>query len=276
MVRWKSSSWTGQGAQHVVVEVPDRHRVADRGRGVGVAPVAEVDEQAALGLRVQLAHLVEQLGAGRALHPLRGEHHRQGLVLGAPRLDARPGVGGRGGAHDAVVPAVAPAQLAADVRQRAGVGIDDEDDRGGEDLGVVAHSGPRLNVIGSAPVADQRRPRVHLLADRSPLPAEPRRDGRLQRRQVRRRLLAHPRGGPGAQARLRRRAGRDRAGPARARPRVRVGADARRRPHAGRHRRGRHALVGAGRGVPAQRPRRPPPRRPAARRPRRSARSTRS
>ena len=101
-------------------------------------------------------------------------------------------------------------------------------------------------------------PRVHLLADRPHLPAQPGRAGRLQRRQVRRRLLADPRGGAAAQARVRRRADRDRARAARARPRLRLGAAARLRPRAGRRRGRRDALLGAGRGLPAPRPRRPP------------------
>ena len=81
-----------------------------------------------------------------------------------------------------------------------------------------------------------RGPRVHLLADRSHLPAQPRGARRLQRRQVRRRLLAEPRGGAAAQARVRGRADRDRAGPARARPGLRLGPAARLRPRAGRQR----------------------------------------
>ena len=76
------------------------------------------------------------------------------------------------------------------------------------------------------------RPRVHLLADRPDLPAQPRRAGRLQRRQVRRRLLADPRAGAAAQARVRRRADRDRARPARARPRLRLGSAAQLHPRA--------------------------------------------
>ena len=109
-----------------------------------------------------------------------------------------------------------------------------------------------------------RRPRIHLFADRPDLPAEPRRAGGLQRREVRRRLLAEPRGGAAAQARLRRRADRDRPGPARARPRLRVGRAARLHPPARRDRRRRHAVLGAARGLPRPRARRPPLRRPAA------------
>ena len=69
--------------------------------------------------------------------------------------------------------------------------------------------------------------------------------------------------GPAAQARVRRRADRDRAGQARARPRLRLGPAARLRPRRGGTRGRRHPLLGAGGGVPAPRPRRPPPRRAA-------------
>ena len=107
-----------------------------------------------------------------------------------------------------------------------------------------------------------QRPRVHLLADRPDLPAQPRRDGRLQRRQVRRRLLADA---------SRRRSGASTStSPSRSAssPGRRVldlgcgwgplldfvrerGGDGRRRD----------AVVGAGRGLPAPRARRPPQRR---------------
>ena len=53
-------------------------------------------------------------------------------------------------------------------------------------------------------MADRDDARVHLLADRPHLPAQPGRAGGLQRRQVRRRLLAQPRAGAAAQARVRR------------------------------------------------------------------------
>ena len=82
------------------------------------------------------------------------------------------------------------------------------EERRGEE--AIARGAPRgLAPFGSTPptardappprrVADchrrgrPQRPRLHLFADRPDLPAQPRRAGRLQRRQVRRRLLARP------------------------------------------------------------------------------------
>src|SRR3954464_9574134 len=73
--------------------------------------------------------------------------------------------------------------------------------------------------VGTLPDRDGRPqgPRLHLLADRQHLPAEPGRDGRLQRSEVRRRLLDVARGGPAAQARVRGGADRDRGGGGRGR-----------------------------------------------------------
>ena len=73
--------------------------------------------------------------------------------------------------------------------------------------------------------------------------------------EVRRGLLAGPRAGAAAQARLCGRTGRDRAGAAPARPRLRLGSAARLRPGA-RRRRGRgDALLGATDGLPPARAR---------------------
>ena len=63
--------------------------------------------------------------------------------------------------------------------------------------------------------------------DRPDLPAQPRRARRLQRRQVRRRLLADARAGAAAQARVHRGADRDRARTPAARSRLRLGRAAR-------------------------------------------------
>ena len=113
------------------------------------------------------------------------------------------------------------------------------------------------------------RPRVHLFADRPDLPAQPRRDGRLQRRQVRRRLLADARAGAAPKARVRRRVDRDRARPPGARRRLRLGAAAQLHPRARGRRGGGDAVLGPGRVVPA-----PRARRADLRRPRRSTRES--
>jgi len=64
----------GRRLQHVVVDSPQGHRVEDRLGGWLVRPGAPRHQQAALGMRVELPHPLEQVAAGGAREPLSREH----------------------------------------------------------------------------------------------------------------------------------------------------------------------------------------------------------
>ena len=76
----------------VVVDLPVLDRLEDRVAGRAEAPVAPADEQRALRVRVELAHLAEQLAAGRLVELLAREHDRDRFArrLGAPRAGRAP------------------------------------------------------------------------------------------------------------------------------------------------------------------------------------------
>ena len=62
--------------EHVVVDVPSRHRAADDVGGLLVPPGAELDQEPALRVRVEVVHPLEQLLAGEARSHRRREHER--------------------------------------------------------------------------------------------------------------------------------------------------------------------------------------------------------
>ena len=96
-----------------------------------MAPVAPVDQQGALGERVDLADLLHQADALHPLEPLAGQRHGH-LVAALAQLAQRSERGvGKALADDPVVRAVAARQLLLDLGQRRIVGFDDEDDRSG-------------------------------------------------------------------------------------------------------------------------------------------------
>ena len=115
--------------EDVVVGQPLGHRVQDRLGGRRVAPSAPVDQQRALGVRVQLAGAVEHVGARPLGHENVGEHDRHVRALVPEALELALGGPGVAFTEHLVVLAVAATQLGLGARQRLGVVIGDEDDR---------------------------------------------------------------------------------------------------------------------------------------------------
>ena len=175
----------------------------------------------------------------RSTSPTRASTTTRPARLGAPigeidvRLGARVGRGRRPAPRDGRVALGGAPRRAAGVRLRGGDPATCAD-LGGLRRRAAARLTPTARPISSALTrhGQPRRHRVHLHVDRPDLPAEPRRARRLQRGEVRRRLLADARAGPAPQARLHRRADRHRAGAAAARSRLRLGgaAELRARP----------------------------------------------
>ena len=114
--------------QRVVVDVAERHRVADRARRLLVCPPAPRDEQRALRVRVQVVHPLEQLLALERSRASRGQHDRDGLAVLVQRLELRERSLGRRPADDAVVTLVA-LELARDPLERLCVFVHREDER---------------------------------------------------------------------------------------------------------------------------------------------------
>ena len=90
--------WRGR-AEEIVVEVAASDRVEDRRAGCPIREVAPLDQKRTLGLRVQAAHLSEQLAARRPAEPLSRQHEGH-LLPGsgtifeqAERLLRRPDAG---------------------------------------------------------------------------------------------------------------------------------------------------------------------------------------
>ena len=84
--------------QRVVVDVPERHRLADRVRGLLVRPSSPGDEERALRMRMELVHALEKLLALQLLRAACRQHDGDRRVLRrvAPRAArARPPSTGR-------------------------------------------------------------------------------------------------------------------------------------------------------------------------------------
>jgi hypothetical protein len=113
-----------RGPDHVVLDLPPRHRLEDRLAGAAVAPAAPVDQQPALGVRVQGTDLAQQLRPGRLPEPLRRKHQGDVLAGGGERLQLRRRLLRRGEADDAVAARVAVDQLTLDLAERTLVFVD--------------------------------------------------------------------------------------------------------------------------------------------------------
>ena len=113
----------------VVVDLPVLDRLEDRLARLAKAPFAPADQQGALRVRMQLAHLAEKLAARGAVERLSCEHERDRLVRGVEIRDTASRLQSRGDALDTVVPRVPVEQLALDGRQVGRVAVDGEDDR---------------------------------------------------------------------------------------------------------------------------------------------------
>ena len=92
-------------------------RVEDRLARRSVAPVAPLDQQPALGVRVKATRLVQQLAPGHPGEPLSGEDQGDLVAGGRKLLETGERLLRRPHADDAVVPRVAVAQLPLDVPQ---------------------------------------------------------------------------------------------------------------------------------------------------------------
>jgi hypothetical protein len=114
---------------HVVLDLPPRHRLEDLLRGLTIAPAPPLDQQPALGVRVEIPHLAQQLAPSRPVEPRRGEHKRDVFARGRQRLELRHRVLRRSHADDAIAPRVAVEQLAFEIVERTLVFVDCEKDR---------------------------------------------------------------------------------------------------------------------------------------------------
>jgi hypothetical protein len=116
----------GGRPEHVVVDSPQSHRRADRLRGRVVGPGIRRDQQRALRVRVQSAHPVEQLPAGRPGHRLPREHERHVLARvpdGRQLLQRRLGLAER---LDPVVETVAMDEPGLDRIEDVRIFVDDD------------------------------------------------------------------------------------------------------------------------------------------------------
>jgi hypothetical protein len=123
----------------VVVDLAERHRLLDRVRRLLVTPGAPLDQQDALGARMQLAYACQELRPGfaeRAQQPLVCKDHRHLVARGPHPAQAGFGLRGRRLAVDAVVGAIATPQLSRDPSQRVGIVVHREQDGPRVSLGL--------------------------------------------------------------------------------------------------------------------------------------------
>src|SRR5439155_23070880 len=115
--------------EHVVVDDSKRHSAANGRRSGLIPPVAELDEQPALGSGVELLDPGEEVGAAESRHPLIGKDDRDCAVSVVQRLESAQRLGCRLVADHVVVVAVPTPQLLADPMDGGGIVVDSEYDR---------------------------------------------------------------------------------------------------------------------------------------------------
>ena len=125
--------------QHVVVDVAASHRLADHDGCLVVPPGAELDQQAALRLRVEVARPFEQSLAAQTLVSAGSQDNGDAVSCVAHRLELAERALDRAFADDPVV-AVVPPELAGDPTDRILVRIDRDDRRP-----LVPHAARRLD-----------------------------------------------------------------------------------------------------------------------------------
>ena len=114
---------------HVVLDLPPRHRLEDLIRGPAVAPAAPLDQQPSLGMRVKVAHLAQQLTPRRPLERLSCENQRHVFSRFRKRPELHHRVLHRGDTEHAIAPCVPVDQLAFDIAQRTRVFVNSEKNR---------------------------------------------------------------------------------------------------------------------------------------------------
>ncbi len=147
----------------VVVDLPVLDRLEDRVAGLAEAPLAPSDEQRALRVRMELAHLGEQLAASRVAELLSGEHDGDVVAVLAEQREPIARLRGRRRADDVVVPGIPVEELALEPGEAGRVAVDGEDDgvRHGPRIGRAScgHGSvdPR-RVVGSAVLRRRSQP----------------------------------------------------------------------------------------------------------------------
>ena len=106
-----------RGPEDVVVDPAVGHRVEDRLPRLRVSPPTPGDQQAALGVRVEVTRRIQQLASGHPREPLSRQHQGDVVAGGGNALEAGERLGRRWQGQDAVVAPVAVAQLALDISQ---------------------------------------------------------------------------------------------------------------------------------------------------------------
>ena len=135
----------GRRPEDVVVDTPLGDRVEDGLAGGRITPLTPRDEQAAPRVRMEPAHLVEQIAAGLPVEPLRREHQGDVVAGFRQRLQTGERITRGTQAHDLVVAAVALGQLALDVAQPFGFVVDrDQRRRGHARILFAAPSGDHV------------------------------------------------------------------------------------------------------------------------------------
>ena len=124
--------------QHVVVDPPVRHRFVDRLAGGPVAPAAPLDQETALGVRMELVHPAEQLGAGHARQPLARRARARPATRRPQPLERPKRRGARRLADNRVVARVALPQLRLDRARRLAGSSSTASSTG------TSHAGPTL------------------------------------------------------------------------------------------------------------------------------------
>jgi hypothetical protein len=116
------------GFEDVVVDVPERHRPANRLRCLVVGPAAPRDEQGATCVGMEVADALQEVVSRVLSSPPRREHDRHSPALRAQFLELGERGLRRRAADDAVV-ALVPLQLVRQACERLRVGIDRDDER---------------------------------------------------------------------------------------------------------------------------------------------------
>ena len=119
-----------------MVDAGTRDAVEDRLARRRIAPLAPVQHQRALGVRVEAAGLLEEVAPGHAVEPLPGEHDGDVVVRRGEGHQPVARIERRLQALDAVVAPVAVAQRRFDVAQGVDVVVDREQHRVGH-LGIL-------------------------------------------------------------------------------------------------------------------------------------------
>ena len=151
------------GPHDVVVDLAVLDRLEDRVAGLAEAPLAPPDEKRALRVRMEPAHLGEELAAARIIDLLPREHDGDVVAALAKLREPIARLRGRRRADDVVVPGIPVEELALDSGEPGRVGVDSEDDgvRHAPRIGRAScghGSVDTRRVVGSAVLRRRRQP----------------------------------------------------------------------------------------------------------------------